>query len=252
MRLGRALAVTSCVAVAVAVAGAWRPSSPASDRSSAAATTDDIGRRIWLGDCAVCHGRQGSGTSRGPDITESGTAAVDFMVSTGRMPLTHPDSKLERHDPRYDQREIRALVAYAATFVHGPLAMTPALRHADLSKGGSLYLGQCAACHQSAGAGGALANGDVAPPLGAATAREIAGAVRTGPGNMPRFSKDSIDDSELADITAYVRHLRDPGDRGGLSLGHLGPVPEGLVALGIGLVACILVTRWLGTKAEER
>ena len=41
-------------------------------------------------------------------------------------------------------------------------------------------------------------------------------------------------------------------DRGGLSLGHLGPVPEGLVALGIGLVACILVTRWLGTKAEER
>ena len=68
------------------------------------------------------------------------------------------------------------------------------------------------------------------PPLGDATAVQVAEAVRIGPYVMPRFSQRQLSDRELDSIIAYVQYAQHPDDRGGLSLGHLGPVPEGLVA----------------------
>lgn len=235
------------VVASALVALGWQP---AGAREGPAAPT--LGRQIWLRDCATCHGPSGEGTRRGVDITESGTAAVDFMVRTGRMPLSHPDEPMRRHPVGYTQGQIRALVDYTATFVHGPAAGTPDLSGADLSAGAEQYLASCAACHQSAGSGGTLAYGDQAPPLGSATAREVAEAIRIGPGNMPNFSRDTMSDQEVADVTRYVEHLRKhPGDRGGFALGHVGPVPEGLVAWTIGLGALVLVARWLGSVQAD-
>jgi hypothetical protein len=65
---------------------------------------------------------------------------------------------------------------------------------------------------------------------------------------MPAFSRDAISDQEAAEVAAYVEELRHPDDRGGIDLGHLGPVPEGAVALLLGLGLLVLVTRWLGTR----
>ena len=87
----------------------------------------------------------------------------------------------------------------------------------------------------------------VAPPLGQSSARDIAEAVRIGPNLMPRFSRSRLSDAQLDSLIAYVLYARAPDDRGGISLGHVGPVPEGFVAwlmAGVVLVGvCVAVAR---------
>jgi ubiquinol-cytochrome c reductase cytochrome c subunit len=220
----------------------------------------DSGATIWARDCAVCHGVEGQGSYQGPDISRSGTASVHFMVSTGRMPAPfRPSETVEHVGPtaqdrprapgRYSEAEIRRLVDYTRSFVSGPPAEpVPDLSAADLGRGGELYRNNCASCHQMAGSGGALAYGTNGPPLGQATAVQVIEAMRTGPGSMPVFSTSVIDDTEARDLAAYVQYLRKPQDRGGLGLGHLGPVPEGLVAWVLGIGGVVLLCRWLGER----
>ena len=248
MVTGRTLPAVGAVALALVIAVLWHPAASPPIGGEDAGTT---GRTIWLGQCAICHGPQAKGTRRAPDISDRGTAAVDFQVRTGRMPLKHPDQRMQRHRPVLDDEQITALVSYTATFFTGPQAGTPSLAGADLTAGNETFLANCSSCHHSAGAGGALAGGDVAPQLYEATPREVREAIRSGPGNMPKFAPGSISDAKVADLAAYVDHLKQPGDRGGFDLGHLGPVPEGLVAVVIGLGAMVLVVRWLGTVTSE-
>ncbi|HWB69865.1 MAG TPA: cytochrome c, partial [Solirubrobacterales bacterium] len=87
----------------------------------------------------------------------------------------------------------------------------------------------CAGCHQIVGEGGYV-TGATVPVLQHATPREIAEAVRIGPFLMPRFSRRAISDEDLDKIIAYVQASKHPDDRGGWGIGHLGPVPEGMVA----------------------
>jgi ubiquinol-cytochrome c reductase cytochrome c subunit len=68
------------------------------------------------------------------------------------------------------------------------------------------------------------------PPLGSVDAVTIAEAVRIGPYLMPRFSERDIGEHELDSIIRYVRYASGPDDRGGWGIGHLGPIPEGMVA----------------------
>lgn len=206
------------------------------------------GRTIWLRDCAVCHQPDGSGSTKAPDIRHSGTASVDFMVSTGRMPLSTPDAKLIRHTPHYSQAEINALVRYTATLTSGPAIPKVHVTSADLAKGSALYSQNCSTCHQAAGSGGALAFGQVAPSLRHATAVQVVEALRTGPGDMPVFGHQSLSAAQANQIAAYVQQLRKPNNHGGAALGHLGPVPEGLVAWIVGLGALLLIARFLGTR----
>jgi ubiquinol-cytochrome c reductase cytochrome c subunit len=62
---------------------------------------------------------------------------------------------------------------------------------------------------------------------------------------MPRFSPKAISDRQLDSIVAYVQYAQRPEDPGGWSLGHVGPVPEGLVTwliAGAVLVAlCVVI-----------
>jgi ubiquinol-cytochrome c reductase cytochrome c subunit len=119
-----------------------------------------------------------------------------------------------------------------------------------VSEGLKLFTDRCAGCHQVAAAGGYITGG-VVPPLDQATAVQVAEAVRIGPYVMPRFSKKQLSDRELDSIVAYVRYAQAPDDRGGLSLGHLGPVPEGLVAWLVAGAAllCVCVVIGRGLKA---
>jgi ubiquinol-cytochrome c reductase cytochrome c subunit len=208
----------------------------------------DTGRALYQQDCAVCHGPAGEGSFRGPDLRNSGTAAVDFMLTTGRMPITAPKGDIPRSDPKYSTDQIKGLVAYVSGFVSGPPVPDVDLSTADVAKGGDLYRLNCASCHQSVGAGGALAYGTTAPALDQATPVQVVEAMRVGPGSMPVFSPDQITDADAADLTAYVQYIRQPDDRGGIAFGHFGPVPEGLVAWAIGLGSLLLYVRWLGTR----
>ena len=118
----------------------------------------------------------------------------------------------------------------------------------NLAEGNVLYANNCAACHSSAGAGGALGHAVYAPPLDEATPLQVAEAIRIGPGAMPVFGPETLDDRQVDSVVRYVRYLRNPDDRGGFGLGHLGPIPEGFTAWFVGLGAMLLVARWIGTQ----
>ena len=65
---------------------------------------------------------------------------------------------------------------------------------------------------------------------------------------MPRFSRSLLSDRELNSVIAYVQYTDSPDDRGGWSLGRLGPVPEGLVAWFVAGVVLVGVTLTVGRR----
>jgi ubiquinol-cytochrome c reductase cytochrome c subunit len=204
---------------------------------------------LYLRDCAVCHGSDGRGTEQGPTLIGSGAASVDYQVSTGRMPLPSPDAESVRRTPKYRRPTIRALVAYVQSITGGSGPPIPDVhpRAGNVARGGELFRQQCAACHSWSGEGGALTDRE-APKTQSATATQIAEAVRTGPGNMPRFGEAAIADDQLDSLVAYTLYLDNPRDEGGEPIWHLGPLAEGAAAGILGLGVLLIACRWIGTR----
>ena len=235
------------------------PSAPAAGSSVVAETPQDVdGQALFVTGCSSCHGVDGhgivtpDGSVRGPDITQAGAALVYFQVATGRMPLGDSNAPPVRKRPVYDAAQIDALVEYVASFGEGPPLPTVDIEGADLAAGGEVYRENCQACHSASGAGGALSYGLSAPALDKAEPLEVAAAVRSGPNQMPVFGPESIDQQALDDLTLYVQYLRDPDDPGGAPIGRTGPVPEGFVALTLGIGAMLAATAWIGTRSRTR
>ncbi|HDH02885.1 MAG TPA: cytochrome c, partial [Actinobacteria bacterium] len=109
---------------------------------------------------------------------------------------------------------------------------------------------RCAGCHQSAGVGGALIYSVNAPSILDTHPIEIAAAVRGGPGDMPVFGPDALSDLELEQLVTYVRFLQDQGAPGGAPITGVGPVTEGAVIWLVGLLALVLMTRWIASRDE--
>lgn len=213
--------------------------------SSAAAS----GRDLYGANCIECHGPGGSGVpQRGPSLRGVGARAADFYLRTGYMPLGDPHDQPRRKEVLFSQRELAQLVAYVASLGGGPRIPRPHPERGNLAEGQELFTAHCAGCHQIVAAGGYVTNA-VAPPLENASPVEIAESVRIGPYLMPRFSERQLRDAQLDSIIRYVTYAKHPDDRGGWSLGHLGPVPEGLVAWFIGAVLlvslCVVIGRRL-------
>ena len=237
------LLAAGSLAVGLHTAGATEP------RRSRGEGNVERGREPYLTGCATCHGQHGEGTSQGPDLRGVGAASADFQLSTGRMPNTAPDRQSVTKRSPYTRREIDDLVAFVASLGPGP--PIPDVHHpsGDLQEGGQLFSENCAACHSAAGNGGALSLGRDAPTLHGASAVEVAEAVRTGPGNMPVFGPRTFTRQQVNSIVRYVEYLRKPQNPGGVSLGLVGPITEGLVAILVGLGALMLITRWIEPRA---
>lgn len=206
------------------------------------------GQALYVTHCASCHGVQGTGTSQAPPLIGVGAAAVDFMLTTGRMPMADPNQPMLRQPPRFSRAEDDALIAYVASLGPGGPPI-PAVRpeQGSLARGGELFAGACAPCHGADGQGAAVAQGEVAPSLHEATPTQIAEAVRIGPGPMPKFGDPVIDAGDLDALVRYVIFLGQVPDIGGLSLGHGGPVIEGFVAWLLGLGLMLAAIRLIGT-----
>jgi ubiquinol-cytochrome c reductase cytochrome c subunit len=212
-----------------------------------------LGQQLFEANCASCHGTDAYGTARGPNLVGVGAATVDFWVSTGRMPLAISSIQPVRKPPRFDRQQTLAIAGFIASLAppspSAPAIPTVSTAHASLSNGNDLFVLNCAGCHTVTGAGDALADGYFAPSLHKATKTQVAEAVRTGPGNMPRFGPGTLSDQQVADIVAYVTGpIQHPDNRGGLGLGGIGPVAEGFVALLIGVGGIMLIAFWLGER----
>jgi ubiquinol-cytochrome c reductase cytochrome c subunit len=223
------------------------------------------GKQLYMRDCAWCHGGEGEGTRYGPDIISgtNGPASVHFMISSGRMPISSTDERVERGDSAYTPEQIDKIVEFTSTFEHeGPDVPGINPDVAGLPHGGELYLEHCAACHATTGIGGALTeqgyspdqdetSSIVAPSLYPPTELEVAEAIRVGPGTMPVFSEGTLDDEDVDAIVRYVSYLESSGDRGGAPIGRVGPVLEGAVGWIVGLGLLLFLIRWMGTKRGE-
>jgi ubiquinol-cytochrome c reductase cytochrome c subunit len=213
------------------------------------------GHAIFKEECASCHGQFGEGTAGvAPSLIGVGAAAVDFQVSTGRMPAKEPVAENGDKPPELNTQQIHALAAYIESLGGGPRipsALQVSSVGANAGFGQQLFVADCAQCHNFDGAGGALTYGKYAPPLTKSTPTQIFEAMLTGPEAMPVFNNTTITPQEKRDVIAYIVQTREEPNPGGFSLGRVGPVTEGLVAfLGL-LLFMVFSAMWITAKHRK-
>jgi ubiquinol-cytochrome c reductase cytochrome c subunit len=230
---------------------AFAPGSGADTKASDAQAVKE-GKKLYESSCVTCHGNNAQGVQgQGPSLVGVGSAAVEFQVTTGRMPAARQESQIERKKPKFDQTQAEQMGAYIQSLGGGP-ELPPSnenLRDGDMANGGRLFRLNCASCHNFTGEGGALSSGKFAPSLKHATDRELYGAMLTGPQNMPVFGDNQLTPQDKKDIITYVKAVNADKDPGGHGLGRIGPVSEGLVIWLGGITALLLITLWIGVKS---
>jgi len=234
----------------------FAPASKAQADDTAQSLAIDEGKKLYAVGCASCHGTGGQGTTDGPSLVGVGAAAVDFQVGTGRMPAQQPGAQIPKKKVIYTQAEIDQLAAYISSLGAGPSIPTKAQYGpdgADIAKGGELFRTNCAQCHNFTGKGGALTHGKYAPSLEGVAPKHIYEAMQTGPQNMPSFPDTTMSEQNKKDIIAYLNAVNgdDTESPGGLELGGLGPVSEGLFAWIFGLGALIAVAVWVAARTAK-
>ncbi|MEU9557614.1 cytochrome bc1 complex diheme cytochrome c subunit [Streptomyces fumanus] len=234
----------------------FAPADKAQADETAQSLAIEEGKQLYSVGCATCHGTDGQGTTDGPSLVGVGAAAVDFQVATGRMPAQQPGAQVPKKRNIYSQAEIDQLAAYIASLGAGPSIPTEEQygpEGADIAKGGELFRTNCAQCHNFTGKGGALTHGKFAPNLEGVSAKHIYEAMQTGPQNMPSFPDSTLTEQNKKDIIAYLNAVNgeDTVSRGGLELGGIGPVAEGLFGWIFGLGTLIAVAVWVAARTAK-
>lgn len=224
------------------------------DAAVKTATADDVatGEKLFQANCATCHGPSAGGTDDAPSLIGVGAAAVDFQVGTGRMPMQMNGPQALAKPVQFDDEQISQLAAYVASLGAGPAIPTDEMvdpSKGDVANGMALFRTNCAMCHNAVGAGGALSQGKFAPSLWETSPRHLYEAMQTGPQSMPVFNDATITPEEKRDIIAFVNEQGNVSP-GGLDLGALGPVSEGLWAWVVGLGLLIGLSVWIGAKSS--
>ena len=255
------LALVLLIALGLLATGAAYAAFAPKPARAATASADDIeqGKKLFLANCASCHGINAAGAPAdnrgniaGPSLIGVGAASVDFQVGTGRMPMAEPGPQAPEATKRFSGEEVRQLSAYVGSLAPGPAVPDAEFATAeggDAAKGGDIFRVNCAMCHNFAGAGGALTRGKYAPSLKDTSPKHIYEAMLTGPQSMPVFNDKNITPENKRDVIAYLETMQEEPNAGGAALGDLGPVPEGLFAWIVGLGALIGCAVWLGSKA---
>lgn len=267
MRRSRWAAIIAIV-VALAAVGITYALIGSTSKAAAAATEEPTsamvaeGRQLFVEGCSSCHGLNAEGVdgatvnnggNGGPSLIGVGAAAVDFQVSTGRMPLAGPEAQAPAKTPIYTPEETAALAAYIASLAPGPAIPSEEqldYEGADLAEGGELFRTNCSQCHNFAGRGGALSDGAYAPSLMNATPLQMYEAMITGPQQMPVFSDGTLTPEDKQAIIKYIEEVKTAPNPGGHDLGSLGPVTEGVFLWTAGLGLVIAVAVWIGAKVR--
>ena len=221
----------------------------ASTTSAESAHTVDEGSKLYAANCATCHGLNLEGSTVAPTLIGVGAASVAFQVETGRMPAAATGPQAEEKPSQFTDEQAKSLAAYVASISPGPAI--PSSEFTDgkgnAAEGAELFRINCAMCHNVAGAGGALTEGKYAPSLAGVSGEHIYEAMLTGPQNMPVFNDLNLTPDDKANIITYLDDNPSPG---GIDLGNLGPVSEGLFIWIFGIGAIVAITIWLTAKSN--
>lgn len=145
--------------------------SPLQDQVSKLTANDlAAGKRIFVGQCALCHGIEGTG-GRGPalnrpDLPRSAGNQALFNIIKNGIPETEMPDAWQRTD-----REIWQVAGYVRSLGRTTVSKLPG----DPARGRQIYdsKGGCAACHILGGRGGSIG-----PPLSEIGARRSAAHLR--------------------------------------------------------------------------
>jgi ubiquinol-cytochrome c reductase cytochrome c subunit len=227
------------------------------DAATSTVSEEDVaaGRELFLANCSTCHGLRAQGSDDGPSLIGVGAAAVDFQVATGRMPLQATAPQAPAKPPQYSEEQVAQLAAYVASLAPGPAIpdeeyLEPLDDAERVSEGQELFRTNCAMCHNVVGAGGALTRGKYAPPLRGVEAVHVYEAMTTGPQSMPVFNDANVSPEEKQSIISYLEFVAEEPSPGGLALGSLGPVSEGLFVWVAGMGALVALCVWLGARSS--
>jgi ubiquinol-cytochrome c reductase cytochrome c subunit len=250
------LATAALVAVGLLVTGAaytgFSQTSATAEIDLESPATIEAGEKLFGANCATCQGAGAQGTPDGPSLIGAGAASVNFQVGTGRMPLAFQGPQGMVKPKQFTEDQTLQMAAYVASLAPGPAL--PDTRYlqgdGDVANGGSLFRINCAMCHNVAAAGGALTEGKFAPKLTGVAPTHVYEAMITGPQNMPVFSDANITPQEKSDIISYLKYIEEKPAVGGLTLGSIGPVAEGLFIWVIGLGAIVGLTVWVTAKSN--
>jgi ubiquinol-cytochrome c reductase cytochrome c subunit len=220
--------------------------------AAASSAQVDEGHKLFLANCASCHGKNAEGTANAPSLIGVGAAAAEFQVDTGRMPGQASGPQLMAKPSQFTGDQVDAIAAYVGSLAPGPAIPTDAQLAADgnATRGGELFRINCAMCHNAVGAGGALTEGKYAPALTETKPDHIYEAMLTGPQNMPVFNDANLTPTDKKDIITYLTYVQTHPSAGGYELGNLGPVVEGLFIWIFALGFIIAITIWLGAKSN--
>lgn len=224
----------------------------AAEADPAADANPEQGERIFITNCATCHGMDAEGTAHVPSLIGVGAASVHFQIVTGRMPMAMTAPQAEAKDPQLTEDQAYDVAAYIASLGPGPAIpseeqVDPAL--GDSANGMLLFRTNCAMCHNAVGAGGALTDGKHAPALDESSATEIYTAMLTGPQSMPMFNDATLTPEEKRDVIAFLYEQREPNP-GGLTLGSLGPGSEAVWVFLVGMGTLIGFAIWIGARSS--
>nr|WP_156223078.1 c-type cytochrome [Pseudactinotalea suaedae] len=237
----------------VLVGGVYTAVTPTTAQADSLASADPAkGADLFRTNCSTCHGTGAVGSDLAPSLIGVGAASVHFQVTTGRMPMQANAPQAEEKPPQFSEAEALDMAAYIASLGPGPEIPTaeqvdPAL--GSPANGMLLFRTNCAMCHNAVGAGGALSEGKYAPSLMDSTPTVIYEAMLTGPQSMPGFNDAILSPEEKRDVIAFLIEQREP-QPGGLSLGSLGPVSEGLWVFVVGLGVLIGFSVWIGSRSS--
>jgi ubiquinol-cytochrome c reductase cytochrome c subunit len=246
-RAGRLFVLVLALGLIGGAYASFAPSGHADDTSSSIAVRE--GQKLYNQSCISCHGRNAQGVQdRGPSLIGVGSAAVDFQVSTGRMPAARQEAQISRKQPVFNDEQVDQLAAYIQSIGGGPQVPEGDLR-GDQALGGELFRVNCSSCHAFSGNGGALSSGKFAPSLEKATDKQMYEAMLTGPQNMPVFGDNQVSPTEKKAIIAYVQTQKEDANPGGWGIGRTGPVPETIIIFAIGIVVCLFGALWIAGKS---
>ncbi|WP_432829583.1 cytochrome bc1 complex diheme cytochrome c subunit [Dactylosporangium sp. CA-092794] len=261
-RLSAAVRLVAALTLVGGLYSAYAPGVGRAEETPALSAAAQHGKELYDTSCITCHGTNAQGVQdRGPSLIGVGSAAVEFQVNTGRMPLARQEAQAQRKAPMYNEKDAADIGAYIQELGGGPQLPSAASLDADVKQaqanpetvahGGELYRVNCSSCHGFSTGGGALSSGKFAPTLQHSTNRDIYGAMLTGPQNMPVFGNNQLSPDDKAAIIAYVQNLNknSQSDPGGWNIGRYGPVPEGLVIFLVGIAALVFATLWIAGKS---
>ena len=96
-----------------------------------------------------------------------------------------------------------------------------------------------------------MPEGKKAPNLSETSAVHIWEAVRSGPQQMPTFSKEVLHDDDVRAIIGYLDEVHEQPRYGGLGMGDNGPVSEGLWIFILGIGGLSIAAGWIAKKGAR-